>query len=300
MTQELTFREKVNQYNESLCNIDSSVSIIEYINNINNLHRNPIELWFVDDLMSYVLQDECVIPHTHLVKYGVLSDSKHNISVDTKRLIKQLELIENEDYRLCNVAESVTFGGCTHKVDYFFHPRAFGECLSRAKNTRIYSKYFSLLNESIKAYDEYQKMSYRSQIDILVSKLDQVNNTLTRINAKLDLCINNVTSGKLIERLILLQHKTDSNEFYAIRAQNRNKYRSLKNQHKKGFEIVNDVVESSNIPSSVHLFNAIRDTLLEERRIITYKNNITLRLDQIGIQEFIDIIKTIFDQRKRY
>lgn len=77
--QEQTFQEKVDKYNMSLIDrdmIDNPVTIIEYAHGFNQICREPIDLSFMNDLLNYVLSDKCEIPHTHLVKYGVLADHK--------------------------------------------------------------------------------------------------------------------------------------------------------------------------------------------------------------------------------
>jgi phage anti-repressor protein len=161
--------DRIVEFNRNLVRQDSKYDIFKYINQINSMHKNPIDLSFMEELIQYVIIDDFILPHTLLITYKVLSDT--NVSADTKRLLDQYDFVENEDYRLCNVAES-NRGGRTHAIDYFLHPKTFKYCLMRAKNTKLYAKYYLLLEESVKYYHDYQLM-YKEYI--LSQKDDKIN-----------------------------------------------------------------------------------------------------------------------------
>lgn len=167
---------KIKDLNELLIRTDTRCDIIEYIKKVNELSSKPIDLSFMEELLAYVEVDECCIPHTLLVKYKVLSNT--NVSANVKILMEQYEFIEGEDFRLLNVQESAPKGGCTHKINYTLHPKTFKYCLMRAKNTRLYSKYYILLEECVKYYHMYQ-LRYKEYI--ISQKDDKIDTCLKEI-----------------------------------------------------------------------------------------------------------------------
>ena len=54
-----------------------------------------------------------------------------------------------------HIAESASKGGCTHCNKYYLHPRAFKICLICSLKTKKYAKYYLLLEECIKYYNDY-------------------------------------------------------------------------------------------------------------------------------------------------
>jgi hypothetical protein len=82
-----------------------------------------------------------------LQKYGIIC--LKNGTTDIKRLLEQNNFIENEDFRLRNVAESKS-DDCIYKNEYYLHPRAFKICLIGSLKTKKYAKYYLLLEECIK------------------------------------------------------------------------------------------------------------------------------------------------------
>ena len=89
-----------------------------------------------------------------LQKYGIISLNKG--TTDIKRLLEQNDFIENDDFKLRNVAEFNSKGGRGNKNEYYLHPRAFKICLMRSLKTKKYAKYYLLLEECIKYYNDYQ------------------------------------------------------------------------------------------------------------------------------------------------
>jgi phage anti-repressor protein len=144
-----TIQEYINYLIENQININ----IIDFVKEINKLNYN-IDISFIDKFIELVSKDECCIHHNMLQKYAV-SSLKGGTS-DIKKLLDQNNFIENEDFRLRNVSESASKGGCTHKNEYYLSPEAFKICLMRSKNTKIYSKYYLLLEKCIKYYNDYQ------------------------------------------------------------------------------------------------------------------------------------------------
>ena len=138
------------EYNNYLVNNDIDINIINYVKKVNNLIYN-IDISFIDNFLDLVEEDKICIPHEYLIKYGVITTEK---SSDIIRILNQFEPIENEDYRLRNVAQPVKQGGVSIKKEYTLHPRLFKLCLMRSKNTLKYAKYYLLLEECIKYYND--------------------------------------------------------------------------------------------------------------------------------------------------
>lgn len=144
--------EVVAQFNEHLVINEVQIGIRQYITRLNSVaFKEDIEA-FADDLLDMVISRKCCIPHTKLVKYGVLTPGR--ASSDTLRIIRQYEFVEGVDYQPALMPVG-TGGGKAPKA-YYLSPRAFELCLMRARNTRRYSEFFSMLRECIFAYDKYQ------------------------------------------------------------------------------------------------------------------------------------------------
>lgn len=102
----------IEEFNKSIL-YDNKYDLLTYVNKINNLSSQPIDLSFMEKFLEYVENDTCCIPHTLLVDYGVFSSK--NTFAHVKETLLLYEFIENEDFRLSNVRESAPKGGCTHK-----------------------------------------------------------------------------------------------------------------------------------------------------------------------------------------
>lgn len=107
----------------------------------------------MEEFIKLVDKNECIIHHEMLKKYGILELKAGTAHV--KRLFNQYELEENKDYKLSNVGE-FSKGGKGNTNEYLLHPRAFKICLMRSKNTKLYAKYYLLLEECIKYFNDYQ------------------------------------------------------------------------------------------------------------------------------------------------
>ena len=193
----------VQSYNEYLVTNKIQIHIIDYVKQINNKCFN-IDISFIDEFIELVSKDECCIHHLLLKKYKVVKLNKG--TTDINRLIKQYDFIQDEDFRLRIVAESKS-GGCTHKNDYYLHPRAFKMCLMRSLKTKVYARYYILLEESIKHYHDYQLLLQHNYViklkdkikenKVIIqekdNKIDELNNTVKQVlnelqqtNSKLD------------------------------------------------------------------------------------------------------------------
>jgi len=185
----------IEEYNNYLIDNQIIIQIIDYVKEVNKLKFN-MDIFFIDEFIDLVDKNECCIHHDMIQKYGVLKLNKG--TTDIKNLISQNDFIENEDFRLRNVSESASKGGCTHKKEYYFHPRSFKKCLMRSKNTKIYADYYLLLEECIKYFNDYQIKLKDTYIIKLKTKLIRKDNKIDHLEEKLNTIIKN--NEKLINQ----------------------------------------------------------------------------------------------------
>ena len=187
-------QDLINNLNNRLFVSDNRYDIIDYIHEVNKLHKDPIDLSFMEKLLEFVDQDQPCIPHTLLVTYGVLSNT--NVSANVKLLLEQYDFTEeNGDYLLLNVQEQVP-SGTKYIKKYLLHPRTFKYCLMRAKNTKTYAKYYLLLEECVKYYHNFQLIHK----DYLLKQKDD----------KIDTLISEI-KGIKEQNIVLMAQNTDLN-----------------------------------------------------------------------------------------
>ena len=79
----------ITDYNLSLVNNKTNISIIDYLKQINK-HNFNIDISFIDEFIELVSKNECCIHHIMLEKYGILTLKKG--TSDVKRLLEQYEM----------------------------------------------------------------------------------------------------------------------------------------------------------------------------------------------------------------
>jgi len=137
------------------------------------MYENPIDLSFMEELLSFVEQDTCCIPHLLLIKYGVFKEK--NSSANIKERLEEYEFIENEDYLLLEVQEqSETSRGIKYKKIYYLKPTTFKLMLMRSKCEKKYAKYYLLLEKSIKYYHDYQIVYQNYMLSRKDDKIDEL------------------------------------------------------------------------------------------------------------------------------
>jgi phage anti-repressor protein len=179
-------------YNNYLIETQKQIDIIEYVKEVNKIEYN-IDIDFINNLIDLVSKNECCIHHNLLQKYGILSLKSG--STDIKNLIKQYEFIDNEDYQIRNVSELRPQGGTSIKKNYYLHPRAFKICLMRSLKTKKYARYYLLLEECIKYYNDYQKILKEKYFVSLIEKNKLV---IKEKDDKIDILLKN--NDELINR----------------------------------------------------------------------------------------------------
>ena len=130
-----------------------------------------------------------------LQKYGIIS--LKGTTNDIKRILEHNDFIENEDFQLRNVAQFNSKGGCTHKNEYFLHPRAFKICLMRSLKTKKYAKYYLLLEECIKYFNDFQIKLKEKYFIKLKNKIVQKDNKICKLEEKRNILLK--TNEQILE-----------------------------------------------------------------------------------------------------
>ena len=180
----------IEKFNNTLVEEQRTINIIEYVKEINNLYYK-IELDFIDEFIELVNKNDCCIHHEKLEKYGVLKLNKGTTRV--KDILMQYELIENIDY-IIEHKSYASSSGCTHKINYYLHPGAFEICLMRAKNTKKYTKYYLLLSQCIRHYNNYQNKLKENFIIELKIKINNQNNNINNLQNLITEKDNNINN----------------------------------------------------------------------------------------------------------
>ena len=149
----MTSYTTINKYNTYLVENQVNINIIDYVKEVNKLKYN-IDISFIDEFIELVSKNECCIHHNMLQKYGI--SKLKGTTNDIKKILEQNDFIENKDFELRNVSQLRPQGGTTNKNEYYLHPIAFKICLIRSLKTKKYAKYYLLLEECIKYYNDFQ------------------------------------------------------------------------------------------------------------------------------------------------
>ena len=125
-----------------------------------------------------------------LQKYGI--SSLNSTTNDIKKMLIQNEFIENKDFKLGNVSQfNNSSGGRGNKNEYYLHPRAFKICLMRSLKTKKYAKYYLLLEECIKYFNDYQIELNKKYIIKLKNKIIKKDHKIDHLEEKLNTIIKN-------------------------------------------------------------------------------------------------------------
>lgn len=179
---------QIKDYVNSLINNTIKLDMLEFFNEVNNGIYN-IDITF----MGYFLDlcnknDEYCVSQEKLQEYEVLTNI--NTSKDVLKSLERLGLEEIEDYLVGQVSHQdleKKHGGSNKKV-YFLKPSAFKLCLIRSKNSKVYAKYYILLEIVFHFYNEYQ-IGYKNKI--LNMKDEKIDNVVKQ-NEKLQKTVDDV------------------------------------------------------------------------------------------------------------
>jgi hypothetical protein len=195
--------KSIEEYNTYLIDNQVNVNIIEFVKEINKIKYN-IDISFIDEFIELVSKDDCCIHHNMLQKYGILTLKKG--TTDVKNLINQNNFEEINEYLIRNVSEQLS-SGTKYKNEYYFHPRAFKICLIRSLKTKIYAKYYLLLEECIKYFNDYQTKLKENYIIKLKSKNKEQKYIIKEKDDKIDILQKSVEELIKQNNEILYQSK---------------------------------------------------------------------------------------------
>ena len=155
---------------DNFLNITSFIETIKF--KMDNFH---FDIMNIKELYNYSLENECIIPHMMLEKYGVLTivnntTKKENTDTVKRLLIKQLQLIENKDFTVTKTKYKLP-SGTKYKNQYFLSPDAFKLCPIRSQKNNEYAKHFIKIERLFMMYYKYQceydKLQYKKEIEKL-------------------------------------------------------------------------------------------------------------------------------------
>jgi hypothetical protein len=333
--------QTITEFNKYLIDNQQQIDIINYVKEINKLSLN-IDLSFIDEFIELVNKNECCIHHNMLQKYDLISLKSGTANI--KRLFEQFDFKEDDDFTVHNVVYRNKGRGSVTKIEYYLHPRAFKICLMRSLKTKQYAKYYLLLEEAIKYYNDYQtslknkyiirlkskivekddkidelmKMLKESEkraekrskkleqklddtnikLDITNEELSETKNELNYIGKKLNIAVEDrVPKTDNIDKLedfILLKNrrKNPNFKYYAIRGQTG--YVNRKSSIKIIEDKYKEIIRINSIANAVNLWNRLKEKL---KKSVEYCGN-EMNLISINENEFIEIIKDIYEKRK--
>jgi len=217
-----------------------------------------------------------------LQKYGVLTIDS---TKDVKRLCEQYEMIENEDYKPGNFTGFNSKGGRGNKNEYYFHPRAFKIFLMRSLKTKIYAKYYLLLEEAIKYFNDYQNLLKENYIIKLKEKIKNNNLLIKEKDDKIDILIQDSNNIKKMYENILENNKELLENNKEIIKRNK-KMEAQLNEALERLEITNDKLDDANeelentnekldnTDKTLNLVSKKLDIAVEDRVVKTKKTTI--------------------------
>ena len=309
-------------YNKYLVDNNIDIIIIDYVKEINKLIYK-MNISFIDNFLNLVGKNEICIPHKYLIDYGIVTtDNRSSVII---RILNQFDAIENIDYLLHNVVQQIKpgrGGGAKHTIEYTLHPRLFKLCLMRSKNTLKYAKYYLLLEECIKYYNDYQLEMKQTEVNRLIKNLDITNNELKEIKEqntqilnelketnenlvslqdefdvihdKLDERVPNAKKDDTSERFVLLKHDTEQ-KYYIVTRKKRTMKMTLDRLMKSGYK--NILIQYDCCPNAHKLFDNMKDNMTDYYKFITNGNcrEITLLRTE---KEYIDKLTELYNSRR--
>ncbi len=168
----------IDDFNVYLLNNLTNLTLGDYFKQIHSQFYSDIDISFMEFFLELCEhENEFIIEHSKLKEYNVITNIK---SCNILDCLLKFDLIENQDYRVLNVQQPVKQGGYSIKNLYTLTPYAFKFCLIRSRNTKEYTKYYLLLEQIFKNYQEYQKM-YKDKLLLgKDTKIDKLQDDLNK------------------------------------------------------------------------------------------------------------------------
>jgi hypothetical protein len=291
----------ITEFNNYLSDKLKKVKLNEYFNLIQSQFYSNVDISFMDYFLELCNhENEFIVEHIKLQEYCIINTIKSSTIKQT--LENTALLIENEDYQVHNVMQqSETSRGKKYAKEYKLTPYAFKLCLIRSKNSKEYAKYYLLLEQVFKNYQEYQIMyqnniingitdenkSLHKKIDELLGyaketqkqneeikeqneelndKVDNLQDNMADIKEAFketaDRSVPNPNDDNERHEFILLQHKELLNHFKFIRGIQ--KYNDSKIQKK--YSEYNIIKREFNA-NPIQLFKQFKETIKENYKL---------------------------------
>ncbi len=174
---------KIQEYINNNVNNLTKLDMLEFFKHIHANYYNELDITFMEYFLSLCGKEhEFCVEQEKLIQFGVLSaDNKSNHVKRT--LTEQLLLVENEDFHLLpNVGQQMKStgkgSGVKYKNVYTLTPYALKLALIRSKNTKVYARYYILLEIVFKFYNEYQYLYQQKLLSMKDDKIDHLQQTV--------------------------------------------------------------------------------------------------------------------------
>jgi hypothetical protein len=171
----------IQDFNTYLSDKLRNVKLNEYFNLIQSQFYPELDISFMDYFLELCNhENEFIVDHIKLQEYGVLTNITKSNNI--KKSLERLFLIENEDYLVLQVEQqSETSRGKKYANEYKLTPYTFKLCLIRSQNSKEYAKYYLLLEQAVKNYQEYQIMYQQILLSGKDKKLDEMKATIDEL-----------------------------------------------------------------------------------------------------------------------
>ena len=154
---------QIQEFNQKLVEENQDIVIVDYVKVINEKHFN-INISFIDDFIDMVDKDGFNISHEMLFKYEILTKSD---SAQVARLLEIQNFEDGVDYSCIN---TVIDGSSKSKNIYMLSPDAFKIICMRSIKTKIFAKYYLLLEKCVQYYNDYQLLKIQNKINDICKK----------------------------------------------------------------------------------------------------------------------------------
>lgn len=164
----------ITEFNTYLSNKLKNIKLNEYFSLIQSQFYSNLDISFMDYFLELSNnENEFIVDHIKLQEYKVINNLKSSTILQT---LNNIELIENEDYWVHNVMQPLKGkrGATSGSKEYKLTPYAFKLCLIRSKNSKEYAKYYLLLEQVFKNYQEYQIMYQKVLLSDKDGKIDEL------------------------------------------------------------------------------------------------------------------------------
>ncbi len=243
----------INEFNVDLSNNQVRIKLNEYFKEIRNKFYSNLDISFMDYFLDLTKNEgEFIVEHQKLQDYGVLTNI--NTSKDIKKGLDRLFLVENEDYKVGHVSQVRTKStgentGNVIKNEYKLTPYAFKLCLIRSKNSKKYAKYYLLLEQVFKNYQDYQIMYQKVLLSGKDDKIDEQSKKIDNlIKETKNLTDENKKQSAQIEELLGYAKKTtEQNEELKETVEDMNEeIKDMNEEIKEMNEDINDMSKDIN------------------------------------------------------